>query len=203
MWCRKSAAWVYRLDESFSWESGHEVPDDYLFFDSAGKAWLMVERGGTITIFRSYAWNGCTPKLCLLDLLIGTPDGAVYAPTGERKTYRASLVHDALYQFLREASPLTRREADRFFLRLMQETDFVLAHVYWLAVRVFGWAFWHGTSRKRGWCGTREKACDLLPPGAEPTAAELLPHGEAKPPSKTPDSSRPEPRGNGDDNEAR
>jgi len=163
MLCRDSAPWVYSLEERFHWESGLTLPDDYLFFDSAGKAWLMLEKAGTITIFRGYAWNGCTPKLCFLDLLIGTPEGAVYEPTGKRKTYYASLVHDALYQFLREASPLTRREADRFFLRLMQESDFVLARAYWLVVRVLGWAFWHGTSRTRGWSGRRERTCDLLP----------------------------------------
>ena len=163
MLCRDSAPWVYRLEKSFCWESGRTVPDDYVFFDSAGKAWLMIDKHGKITVLRGYSWNGCTPKICVLDLLIGTPEGAVYEGTGKRKTYYASLVHDALYQFLREASPLTRGDADRFFLRLMQESDFVLARVYWLVVRALGWAFWHGTSRKREWRGLREKAGDLQP----------------------------------------
>ena len=163
MLCRDSAPWVYRLDESLRWESGRTVPDDYVFFDSAGKAWLFIERSGTITVMKGYAWNGCTPKVCLLDLLIGTPEGAVYRGTGRRKTYYASLVHDALYQFLREASPLTRGDADRFFLRLMQESDFVLARVYWLVVRALGWAFWRGTNRKRGWRGRREELANLQP----------------------------------------
>lgn len=163
MLCRDSAPWIYRLEKSFSWESGRPVPDDYVFFDSAGKAWLMIDKQGKITVLRGYSWNGCTPKICVLDLLIGTPEGAVYEGTGKRKTYYASLVHDALYQFLREASPLTRGDADRFFLRLMQESDFVLARVYWLVVRALGWAFWQGTSRKREWRGQKEKAGDLQP----------------------------------------
>ena len=163
MLCRDSAPWVYKLERCFCWESGCAVPDDYVFFDSAGKVWLFIERSGAITVMKGYAWNGCTPKVCFLDLLIGTPEGAVYGETGKRKTYYASLVHDALYQFLREASPLTRGEADRFFLQLMQDSDFVLARVYWLVVRSLGWAFWQGTSRKREWAGRRENLADLQP----------------------------------------
>jgi hypothetical protein len=169
MWCRDTAEWVYKLEKCFRWQSGHPVPHDYVFFDSAGKAWLLIDEQGTITVLRGYAWNGCTPKLCFLDLLVGTPDGAVYEGTGRGKTYFASLIHDALYQFLREASPLTRRDADRFFLRLMQESDFVLARVYWLVVRALGWAFWQGTNRKREWDGRRERA-DALLPDASPLA---------------------------------
>jgi hypothetical protein len=152
-----------------SWESGHLLPEDYVFFDSSGKAWLFLESSGTITVMQGYAWNGCTPKLCFLDLLIGTPDGTVYGGTGKRKTYYASLIHDALYQFLREASPLTRGDADRFFLRLMQESEFVLARLYWLVVRAFGWLAWHGTSRRREWRGRRESLTDLQPTDQTPT----------------------------------
>jgi hypothetical protein len=197
MWCRDSAEWVYKLEECFGWCSGHALPHDYVFFDSTGKAWLFIDKHGTITVLRGYAWNGCTPKLCFLDLLVGTPDGAVYEGTGRRKTYYASLVHDALYQFLREASPLTRADADRFFLRLMQESDFALARVYWLVVRALGWAFWHGTNRTREWDGRRERLAVLLPGEAPPVAAP-----RARDERQSSDSPSP-PGPKGEDHEAR
>ncbi len=164
MLCRKSVRWLYRLERNYSWESRRTVPEDLVFRDSAGKVRLIIEEQGRITITEGYAWNGCSPKFCVLDILFGTPDGVVHAETGRPKTYYASLVHDALYQFLRECVPLTRGDADRVFLRLLKESDFLLARIYWLFVRGFGWAVWRGTKAKRKWRGTRERVAELLPP---------------------------------------
>ena len=169
MLCRKSVRWVYRLDRSYSWESGRALPEDFVFRDSQGKVRLIIEEQGTITVTAGYAWNGCSPKICVLDILLGTPDGVVHAETGRPKTYYASLVHDALYQFLREAAPLTRRDADRFFLRLLKESDFILAHLYWLVVRAIGWLVWRGTEVRREWHGSREQVAELLPPRDQAT----------------------------------
>ena len=130
MLCRKTAAWLYRLDRSFTWESALPVREDLVFRDGDGKVRLIVESGGRLTVMRGYSWNGCSPKVCVLDLLVGTPDGAVYEPTGRPKAYYASLVHDALYQFLDAGSPVTRAQADGCFLRLMGESEFVLRHLY-------------------------------------------------------------------------
>lgn len=96
MFCRNSVKWLYRAGRNFSWESGYTIREDRIFFDSSGKVRLVLEKGGRITVTRGYAWNGCTPKMCFLDLLIGTPDGVVHAVTGRPKTYYASMVHDAL-----------------------------------------------------------------------------------------------------------
>jgi hypothetical protein len=163
MLCRKGVRWVYRLERNYSWESSHRLPEDFFFRDGQGKVRLIIEKEGTITVTAGYAWDGCSPKFCAFDILFGTPDGIVHAETGRPKTYYASLVHDALYQFLREAAPLTRRDADRFFLRLLKESDFLPAHLYWLVVRVLGWFVWRGTEAKRQWHGTRERVADLLP----------------------------------------
>ncbi len=163
MLCRKGVRWVYRLERNYSWESSHRLPEDFVFRDGQGKVRLIIEKEGTITVTAGYAWDGCSPKICAFDILLGTPDGIVHAETGRPKTYYASLVHDALYQFLREAAPLTRRDADRFFLRLLKESDFLPAHLYWLVVRVLGWLVWRGTEAKRQWHGTRERVADLLP----------------------------------------
>lgn len=109
-----------------------------------------AEQDGDVSVTAGYAWDGCTLKFCVLDVLIGIPDGAVYAGTGEPKTYYASLVHDALYQFLPEGLPYTRKEIDQFFLRFMRETGFALRHIYYLAVRVFGrFAHWLSVSFRK------------------------------------------------------
>jgi len=156
MFCKDSVAWLYRLERSYSWDSGLRVPQDLVFRDKDGTVRLVVETSGRITVMRGYCWNGCSPKFCFFDVLIGTPDGVVHARTGRPKAYYASLVHDALYQFLLLDEALKRRHADRFFLRLMGESGFAPRYIYWLAVRIFGWLVWLGKKRARSWAGTRE-----------------------------------------------
>ena len=156
MFCSNAVSWLYRLERSFSWESGHTVPNDLVFRDKNGTVRLVVETSGRITVMSGYCWNGCSPKFCLFDVLIGTPDGVVYAPSGRPKAYFASLVHDALYQFLLLDQSIKRRHADRFFLRLLAASEFRPRYLYWLAVRAFGWLVWLGKKRAREWQGTRE-----------------------------------------------
>jgi len=156
MWCKDGAAWVYRLERSYSWDSGYQVPADLVFRDAKGKVRLVIETTGRMTVMRGYSWNGCSPKFCLFDILIGTPDGVVHVGTGRPKAYFASLVHDALYQFLPLSAPLTRADADRVFLRLLAESTFAPRRLYWLAVRLFGWIVRLGQQRVRKWEGTRE-----------------------------------------------
>jgi hypothetical protein len=85
----------------------------------------------------------------------------VYKGTGRPKTYYASMVHDALYQFMGANSPVSRAAADRCFLRLMAESEFLWRRVYWLAVRVAGRLVWHGKRVVRQWRGTREVVAEL------------------------------------------
>ena len=146
--------WLYRLDANFVWESGWSISEDRYFLDSTETVRLIIEKGGRITVTRGYAWNGCSPTFLFLDLLIGTPDGAVYKPTGRPKAYHASLVHDALYQFLGPDSPVSRRQADDAFLRLLTESKFRLRWIYWVAVRVFGAGVWKGKQMVREWRGS-------------------------------------------------
>lgn len=162
MSCRTAVDWLYRLDSSFTWESGHEIPEDLVFRDESGAVRLIVERSGRITVTREYAWNGASPKFCVFDLMLGTPEGVVHADTGRPKTYHASLVHDALYQFLPEGLPLKRRHADAFFRTLLEEADFAPAWIYWAAVRAFGWIVRRATKAKRGWRGSCDRVEGLL-----------------------------------------
>jgi hypothetical protein len=151
--CKNTAKWLYRNGENFSWQSDLKPGDDYFFKDNEGIVRLILEVNGQLTVLKRYTWNGCSPKFCILDLLLGTPEGAVYKPTGKPKTYYASMVHDALYQFLDADAPITREQADHCFLKLMEESEFVLAGLYWFQARVFGRFFWRGQKKARQWRG--------------------------------------------------
>jgi hypothetical protein len=160
--CRNGVAWLYRVDKSFTWDSGLEIAEDRIFLDARGKVRLVIETTGRITVTRGYSWNGCSPKVCVFDLLLGTPDGVVHARTGRPKTYFASMVHDALYQFLKADSPISRQQADDCFLRLMADSDFSPRYLYWAAVRIFGPLVWRGKQVKRGWHGRSLPVAALL-----------------------------------------
>ena len=166
--CRNGVDWLYRLEKSYSWKSNHPIAEDLVFRDKKGKVRLIVGKDGTITVTRGYSWDGCTPKFCVLDFLIGTPDGVVHKDTGHPKTYYASLVHDALYQFIPDGLPLGRRHADRFFLLLMAESDFSPRWVYWVAVRVFGGLFRRAMRVKRKTKGTVQPVNDLVAAAPRP-----------------------------------
>jgi len=101
--------------------------------------YLEISIRGTIIIPKGYAWDGCTPKFTFLDLVFGTPDGAI-GKHGKPKTYYASMVHDALYQYKSEV-PISRKEADKLFYEMLKEEDFYWSKVYYFAVRAFGWMF--------------------------------------------------------------
>ena len=163
MWCRNSVRWLHRLEQSFTWESNHSIPEDLVFRDKTGAVRLVIEANGRITVTRGYAWNGCSPKFCLFDILLGTPEGVVHERSERPKTYYASLVHDALYQFVPDGLPVTRRHADAFFFNLLAESDFAPRGVYWVFVRVFGGLVRRGTRLIRKTRGTRQRVADLLP----------------------------------------
>jgi hypothetical protein len=159
MACKQAARWLFRLEKSYSWQSPFRLDRDWAFQDEKGHTRLVLTSDGTITVVRGYAWDGCTPKKCILDVNVGTPDGVVYLPTGRPKTYYASLVHDALYQFLPDGLPLTRAQADRCFFLLMTEHEFALRHVYYGAVRAFGGLTLPVTRRIRKTYGGRALDC--------------------------------------------
>jgi hypothetical protein len=144
MFCKNAVRWRYCLDHDYSWQSGFQFEHNWAFEDRTGTVRLVLRTDGTITVTRGYAWDGCTPKFCLLDFSFGIPDGVVNASTGKPKTYYASLIHDALYQFLPDDLPLTRHQADHCFLRLMARNDFAPRYVYYGAVWVFGGLFRRG-----------------------------------------------------------
>jgi hypothetical protein len=162
MWSKNCARWLYRLEQNYAWDSQHQISEDLVFRDKAGKVRLVFEQSGLITVTRGYAWNGCSPKFCFFDILLGTPEGVVHASTGHPKTYYASLVHDAMYQFLGDGLPVKRHHADRFFLELLSASEFAPRWLYWFMVRICGYLIWRSTKAYRANRGDKEKVADLL-----------------------------------------
>lgn len=129
----RSGVWIYKITEDYTYQSkltGHE-------FDSE---WLKIESNGKITVKGShkngYTWDGCTPKFNVFDLfIIGTPDGIKDVKTGKPKTYYASLIHDALYQYL-DSIPFSREEVDLLFYEMLE--GFALRGIYYWFVKTFG-----------------------------------------------------------------
>ena len=101
--------------------------------------WLSISEMGEVIVnpaVKSYAWDGCTPKMSILNLFtLGVPDGHVDFRTMKEYTYDASLVHDALYQYL-DSVPVPKAEIDKLFLKMLG--DFKLRWPYYLAVKYFG-----------------------------------------------------------------
>jgi len=171
--CREAAEWLFRLERNYTWQSPYAFDRDWAFQDTKGHTRLLITTDGVITVIKGYAWDGATPKTCAFDLVLGTPDGVVFLGTGKPKTYYASLVHDALYQFLPADSPLTRAQADRCFLLLMEEHKFSLRRLYWIAVRLFGGLSCRITRRLRGTLGGRKVDCAALCPERSSPAGKL------------------------------
>lgn len=103
----------------------------------------------------TYAWDGCTPKRFFYWLLIlGTPD---WWPVKEKiliinkakeivprekywpLAHHASLVHDALYQYL-GCIPISKRNVDILFYHILLDSGMwrPIAKIYHLAVHFFG-----------------------------------------------------------------
>jgi len=112
-----------------------------------------------LTTRRTYAWDGCSPKRLFYWLaILGTPDWhkkemdvKTLLPDGsgqwkvENKnvywqlTDYASLVHDALYQYL-DSIPLEKSQVDQLFHEMLKEAGMLccVRGVYHLAVKYFG-----------------------------------------------------------------
>ena len=110
--------------------------------------WLNVKEDGTITVSAEYAWDGNSKKLNVFDLFVlGTPDGIVDVRTMKPKTWYASLVHDALYQYYGYHG-IARKDMDALYRALAREANFAPADLYWFFVRVCGGLFFLGNKRQ-------------------------------------------------------
>jgi hypothetical protein len=136
--------WLFRLDHETYYNQDIITGFEY------DHEWFHIKPNGEIKLKCSpehdFTWDGCTPKWVILDLIVGTPDGAVYTLSGLRKTQRASLIHDVLYQFA-PRDKVTREQVDKLFYIEMKKTNFTWAWVYWKAVRLFGNHWWKKNTR--------------------------------------------------------
>jgi len=90
-----------------------------------GNDWVKLHPDGTLAISRGYAWDGPSGPA------IDTPD-----------FMRGSLIHDALYQLMREGflSKDLRQKADELLVKICREDGMSWIRSQWvyLAVRKFG-----------------------------------------------------------------
>lgn len=109
----------YKLEEMYL----QTLPFDV--FDASVRGWVVIV-DHRLAVSNGYAWDGASTGL----------------PWTPKKWLRPSLVHDALYQLIRESQlPMTfRRDADDVFYRLLRENrvNIVLATVAYWAVRICG-----------------------------------------------------------------
>ena len=136
--------WLFRLDHETYYNQDIITGFEY------DHGWVHIKPNGeiklTCSLEHDFTWDGCTPKWVIMDLVVGTPDGAVYTLSGLRQTQRASLIHDVLYQFA-PRDKVTREQVDKLFYLEMKKTNFKWAWVYWKAVRLFGRHWWKKNTR--------------------------------------------------------
>jgi len=114
------SGYKYQLAQEYVFETGIKPREDIDI------AFVKLNKEGTITIVAGYAWDGPSGPV------IDTP-----------RNMRASLVHDAFYQLMRERK-LTQKEyrdkADRLFQKMCREDGVPspVAQSYYLALKLCG-----------------------------------------------------------------
>ena len=116
---------TYRDGYKYQLCANYTIRLDVVPLEPVVTEFILLETDGTLTVKRGYAWDG--------------PSG----PTIDTKTFmRGSLIHDALYQLLREKYlPIeARAAADKALHRACREDGMnpVRAWAAYLAVRWFG-----------------------------------------------------------------
>ncbi len=164
----REGAWINYIDYPLIWHTDI-AKDKYFYSEwliihdgtlvvNPGRCAVSPDRSQVTYDVRSprtYAWDGCTPKRLFYWLaLIGTPDWWERSETIQSldhmgtprtrqpfwpKAHYASLVHDALYQYL-GLIPIAKKDVDRQFhdMLLASGLPAPLARLYHLAVRHFG-----------------------------------------------------------------
>jgi len=150
---------IYVLEHDFVYNIKHHLPDDwnagYAFIEKNGARLLEIHPNGDLKIFAQYTWDGCTPKIAVFDILIGVPEGVPSKATGKPKTYYASLVHDALNQFMEVNPDLPKSKINKIFFELLANEKFALRHLYYFFVGVLGGLSHRITKWLRGYDGKR------------------------------------------------
>lgn len=127
----KRVKYLFTLEADF--EISHPIFENVTFMGD-----FVMIAGGKLYIKAGYSWDGNTPQFKLFGLVrIGTPNGRINPETGKPKTYYASLVHDALYQYFPKHE-ISRKAIDDLYFEMLKQADFKGAGVYHKAVRALG-----------------------------------------------------------------
>ena len=123
--------WIYKLKEDFHCKSTTNILQNISFECEWGNI-----RDGVLTIYKGYAWDGCTPKYKLFGkYYIGVWDG--WDVNGKPACYYASLVHDFICQY-GDILPITKKQSVQVFDSLLKETNWPFRKLYVKAVDLFG-----------------------------------------------------------------
>jgi len=122
-WYRSIKRWKYQTLTEMVYETGWHLPRRQSV--ATGMGWVHLTSDGRLTIQRGYCWDGASGP---------TLDTA--------STMRASLVHDALYQLLREGQlpRWYRYKADHCLGRIMLR-EYRGEWPKWHAARVDFWVW--------------------------------------------------------------
>jgi len=85
-------------------------------------------KNGILTIFKGFAWDGCTPKIRIFGEIIGVPDF--------KETYIASAVHDFLIKYS-DQHQLSREDIDNIFEYILTQEKFALTFIYANSVHLY------------------------------------------------------------------
>lgn len=117
---RYKSGYRYKLDEAYLYRLPFSVPNA-----TVRDGWVVVINN-QLAIANGYAWDGASTGL----------------PWTPKKWLRPSLLHDALYQLIREGLLHMdfRKDADEVFFRLLRENrvNIAVATVAYWAVRLLG-----------------------------------------------------------------
>lgn len=121
--------WRFESRQRITTDLGIDSRRHIKFFDCNGIFWAELE-GQFWTTEPHYAWNGCTPKVCL-GAWIGTPDFL--------STRHGSFIHDQLVQFFNTPDfPFSKTQVDAIFYHQMIKDRFCMAGIYHEAVKKLG-----------------------------------------------------------------
>jgi len=75
---RFAVRWIFLLDSDYRYNVGRHLPAHWregsAFLDRKGHRRLEIHSNGDVVVLAGYAWDGCTPKFCIADIVFGIPD---------------------------------------------------------------------------------------------------------------------------------
>ena len=122
---RKIGHYKYQILEDIRFDIPIDTRETYCVYRGDNSRWVVLNLSGELLIIEGYAW-----------------DGASGPGLDTRSIMRGALVHDALYQLMREGGlPMSyRKKADKLLRKMCREDGMMWIRAWWVywAVRIFG-----------------------------------------------------------------